>query len=135
MLNFKTWKVHHQCDKVLDNIKWRKLIFCFLQPLHMWKLKPWAYPNTQQCKKKTQPLWFSFSWIVSILASLTIANVQFSIFTIFEHYFTIKCPNVKKACSSLAFLSFCILKAVRPSVIYLPLPYKHFLFINTSLLS
>ena len=31
-LNFKTLKVHRQCDKVLDNIKRRKLIFCFLQP-------------------------------------------------------------------------------------------------------
>ena len=47
------------------------------------------------------------------LTNLTMLNIRFSIITIFKHYFSLKCPNVKKLCLSLAFFSFCILKAVR----------------------
>ena len=44
MLNFKILKVHRQCDKVLDNIKWRKLIFC-LQPHAHGKVKTMSLPQ------------------------------------------------------------------------------------------
>ena len=45
ILNVKILKVHCQCDKVLDNIKRRKLIFCFLQPHAHVKVKTMSLPQ------------------------------------------------------------------------------------------
>ena len=45
ILNFKILKVRHQCDKVLDNIKRGKLIFCFLQPHAHVKIKSMSLPQ------------------------------------------------------------------------------------------
>ena len=45
ILNFMTLKVHRQCDKVLDNIKLRNLIFCFLQPHAHVKIKTMSLPQ------------------------------------------------------------------------------------------